>query len=859
VSELLEFLRTFMAQFAGGPGPAENNLVRFALPALFWAVLLIVAWSRQRHEDLPREKLLIWGFGLALFRELFLLAHLSAQILNPSLHHTLCPIVEPIEHALALTSVVVIAGAFLRYILDDAGLARRYLQIGIGAGAVGVLVTLLLWPRELVSNPNVQFHQTLPSWLLHGMACVLLAIAIVVLVRKQGWVRNVVLVALSFFFLGEFLVLLNFATNRAHSTVLCPLANSFHIWAVPLFGFVYFREQSIDKQRAEAKLRSYRDHLKDLVAARTAELRKANEKLQQENRERVQAEREIARRNAELAAQNAVAATISQSLNLDTILNAALERALAVLGMESGCIYLVDPNDGGLVLQVSKWDNSEGEWPADGELERLCKDISCDAAKGTRPATTNQSCSSQEDGLQMLVSIPLIAQGRAVGALTLGTQRTDAITPGEMDLLTAIGQQIGMAVENARLYRETERWAEGMALMHELSVFLGSTLDPEEIDDQITRLSAKLSGCPVTSLYQWDDEQQVAFVVSSYGENGSAIQGAPLQLGDSPILSQLFSERKSIAINDAQEDPRIPSSLRQSFQPKTLLCLPVWGAGKPLGFLFIMDPGRTRRWRANEIDLLEAFIDRAAVALEKAHLHKQLEWTAALEERQRIAAEMHDGLAQTLSYMGLKTDRAAELLDSGHIQQVRGEFRLMQEAIGRAARDVRHSIASLQAPPQPRQSLQDELRQIADEVAEDGEPQVKVDDGVKTPMFLPASELEQVSRVVQEALLNATRHAKAQQITVYLKRSDSNIELIVEDDGQGFDPEEVSASGDDHFGLSIMHARAARIGGQINIESAIGHGTRVMLNWPMSEIPEGGRGGNGRRSRYREGLALEPT
>ena len=95
MDKFLDFWLMFLTQIAGGPGPAENNLVRFALLAIFWAVLLAFAWSGQRHGRRPRERLLVWGFGLA------------------------------------LASVVMIAGSFLRYILDDELLARRYIQTGL--------------------------------------------------------------------------------------------------------------------------------------------------------------------------------------------------------------------------------------------------------------------------------------------------------------------------------------------------------------------------------------------------------------------------------------------------------------------------------------------------------------------------------------------------------------------------------------------------------------------------------------------------------------------------------------------------------------------------------------------------------
>ncbi|HSR35476.1 MAG TPA: GAF domain-containing protein, partial [Anaerolineae bacterium] len=548
----LEFLR----QFAGGPGAPENNLVRFGLAAVFWGILLVVAWSRQRHEDRPREKLLVWGFGLALFRELLMLVSTTNHILNPTTHDQLCVILEPIEHALGLASIVMIAGSFLRYILDDARLARRYLQVGLGAAALGYVVTVLWWYRHLEVNPGVRFHGTWPAWLMHLLACIFIATAMFILIRNRGWLRNVLLVALSFLFLSQFLLLLNYVTNWQYSFVLCPIANSFHIWAAPLFGFVYFREQSIEKKQAEDELRAYRDHLEELVADRTTELTDANEQLQREIKERRQAQAETARRNAELAAQNAIAATISRSLDLDTILGAALDTALAVLEMESGCIYLVHPDNGSLAPTVAQGRTASGAWMEDESQQRVCQNLASRAVTTMAPVLVNalespernRADSAAEDQHQLLVSTPLISHGRAVGALAMVALHVEEIAPQEIDLLTAIGQQIGMAVENARLYQETQRWASGMALLHEVSVFLGSTFDAAEIYDQIAQQSAQLIGCPAAHLFLWEEGQQVAVQVSGYGVDGRGAAGLRLQVDESPILPELLIEHQPVAV-----------------------------------------------------------------------------------------------------------------------------------------------------------------------------------------------------------------------------------------------------------------------------------------------------------------------
>jgi len=89
VSKVLEFLLLLLAQFAGGPGPRENNLMRFGVPAVLWTVLLIFAWSRQRQQELPREKLLVWGFGLGLARELFMFSHVAMQLTGVALDESI--------------------------------------------------------------------------------------------------------------------------------------------------------------------------------------------------------------------------------------------------------------------------------------------------------------------------------------------------------------------------------------------------------------------------------------------------------------------------------------------------------------------------------------------------------------------------------------------------------------------------------------------------------------------------------------------------------------------------------------------------------------------------------------------------
>ena len=826
MSRILDFFLQMLSQFAGGPGPMENNLVRFGLPAVLWGALLIVAWSRQRGRDLPREKLLVWGFGLG-FASAFLMAvFVSLQIMDVIEREATYAILVPLGRALMMASVVVVAAAFLRYILDDERLARIYLLVGLGVTFICLLIAFWQWPRYPSTFAGTSFQLTWGAWLFHVFSSILIVVAIVLLRRKPGWLCNVVSVALVFFLFGELLLLVNFVTERNYSYAICPIGNMLRILAIPLLGYVYLREQSIEKRRAEKALEAYREHLEDLVEERTAEVMEVN---------------------AKLAAQNAVAASLSRSLELETVLDTALDVVLSVAEMDVGLVFLWDPDAGGLTLRSQRGETPRDGVEGSGPEWSCCLAISAEAVSGMRAVVRPVSdypgghpeSNIVREGLEMLVSVPLVSKGRAVGALTLGSRRTEPVQQSGLEVLTAIGQQIGMAIESARLYRAAERSAEELTLLHQVSIFLTSTLDSARIYDQIAEQSVKLLSCQTACILAWEEKEQRARVVTSYGMN--EIEGARLQTmsGAPECLREIATRYQTIAIDDAQADPRVPLAWKEDLNVQSLLCVPIWGAEEPMGSLVLMDRQDVRRWRPGELELIESFVNRAAVALMNANLHKQLEWAAALEERQRIAADMHDGLAQIVSILGLKVDEVMELVDAGSARDAVHELSDIREIVEQVSVDVRRSIASLHETPQPRRSLQELLSELPDQLPLEDGPVVDLIFRVQEPLFLPQDQGTQAMPVVQEALLNARRHAQAQRITLLLEREGQEISIAVEDDGRGFEPGAWWKNSHDHFGLSIMHARAARIGARLQVDSAPGQGTRVALILPLDGADHG--------------------
>lgn len=231
--------------------------------------------------------------------------------------------------------------------------------------------------------------------------------------------------------------------------------------------------------------------------------------------------------------------------------------------------------------------------------------------------------------------------------------------------------------------------------------------------------------------------------------------------------------------------------------------------------------------------LLTKLANSVAIALENARLYAQAERVAMLEERQRIAADMHDGLAQTLSGLNLTAEQAAELVAGGRNGEAIGVLGRLREVTGQASLDVRRAIASLQDGPPLGRAFHARLVEMVEELGVNGGPAIDLAPPVELPADLPPDESEQLLRVIREALLNACHHASAMHISIRWEARNGRAAVTVEDDGQGFDPRAPLPDGGSHFGLSIMRARAARLGGQLAIDSAPGQGTRVTLTWPL--------------------------
>ncbi len=234
---------------------------------------------------------------------------------------------------------------------------------------------------------------------------------------------------------------------------------------------------------------------------------------------------------------------------------------------------------------------------------------------------------------------------------------------------------------------------------------------------------------------------------------------------------------------------------------------------------------------------LTLLANSAAIAINNARLveseRHQTEQAAILSERDRLAAELHDNLAQTLSFLNIKTDHIEELLTSGQNIKAKAELERMRSAIGTAYGQVRTALTDLLVSSPDLGDFAVDISTCVAELSEELGFSVELDLPDPSTLLLPRGTQTQILHIIREALVNVHRHAQVKQAQVRIERSDGWAHFIVEDNGCGFDP--AAEIKDNHLGLRIMRTRAERTGGKISIDSSPDKGTKIVASFPLSE------------------------
>ena len=250
-------------------------------------------------------------------------------------------------------------------------------------------------------------------------------------------------------------------------------------------------------------------------------------------------------------------------------------------------------------------------------------------------------------------------------------------------------------------------------------------------------------------------------------------------------------------------------------------------------------------WHRRPIGRLVLLDDITEIKRAEEQLLERERALAAVQERERMARELHDSIGQVLGYVSMQADATHKLLVDGRAAEAGGQLARLAEVAREAHADVRACIQALRDDPSEPQPFPAALRREVDAFARNYGVPIELTIHSALDAVAPGQEAQaQLLRVVLEALTNARRHAAARQVRIALDAQDSRARIVIEDDGRGFDLAAVSADGDGRYGLRFMRERVEQLHGELEILSAPGHGTRIVVRVPLQPAgPTMGRPG----------------
>jgi signal transduction histidine kinase len=357
---------------------------------------------------------------------------------------------------------------------------------------------------------------------------------------------------------------------------------------------------------------------------------------------------------------------------------------------------------------------------------------------------------------------------------------------------------------------------------------VSSQLSVRDVLGRIVRAARSLAGARYAALgVPGEGDSSAEFVVDGLTvKEQAAIGPLPRQHG---MLAVMLREGKPLRLADIRTDPRFWGWPAAHPELVDVLGVPIRNGDHTLGFIFAANKMVPGGFTERDERVVSLFAAHGAIALTNARLYESGRELSVLQERARLARELHDAVSQKLFSVRAKARAAAILVERDPARAI-DEIRSVADLAGEAHAELRAVIDGLTPPELAVGGLVGSLRAYAVLAGRTHGTSVAVlaDD-------LPSLDPQQdtvIYRVAQEAIGNALRHSGAGHVTVNLTGRQRTVVLEVSDDGAGFDPGAPQAG----LGLTSMRERARSVGGKLTITSAAGTGTKVRLSVPASAV-----------------------
>jgi signal transduction histidine kinase len=442
-----------------------------------------------------------------------------------------------------------------------------------------------------------------------------------------------------------------------------------------------------------------------------------------------------------------------------------------------------------------------------------------------------------------LLGVPLLSGNEPIGVISVGNKRVGTFDENDERILTMLAPGAVIALENAQLYQaeqerrhEAEQRRQIAEGLRDVLTALNSNLALDDMLATIAAQAQRLLGADAVAIYRLHNDEMLRIQAST---GLSAEYAAHMTVrSDAGAVGIAASEQRPVAIRNTeqffaeqleQHGDNLSPELRALVEQMTisycaLLAVPLLVKSDSYGAIALYYHD-TRQFDEEEIALAMAFADQVALAIESARFSEQAQQAAALEERQRLARDLHDAVTQTLFSASMIADVLPRIWERKPDEGKRRLDELRQLTRGALA-EMRTLLLELRPAALRDANLGDVLHQLGEAVT--GRARLPVTVTVMGEEQLPPDVRVAFYRIAQEAMHNTIKHAHASQVemSLYLTAQDTTLRIC--DNGRGFDAGNVDGG---HFGLRIMGERAEAVGAVLDVESQPGHGTTITIRW----------------------------
>jgi signal transduction histidine kinase len=524
--------------------------------------------------------------------------------------------------------------------------------------------------------------------------------------------------------------------------------------------------------------------------------------------------------------------TLASELSLPIVLQRIVDVAAQVTDSRYGALGVI--GDGGQLVEFITTGLSVRQRRAIGELPRgrgilglLIHEPRSVRIKNLGDHPKSVGFPPHHPPMHSFLGAPVRAMGRVFGNIYLAEKRSSPeFSKQDEEALVILASQAGVAIANATLYAETHQRERWLNALQDITSDILAGSDGDSMLAGIADHARDLAGADAATILTLSSVPGQLVVAAAVGAHAAQVQGQSVPAAKS-ISGAVMESGEPLVTDEASTHQGAYQPIIRLGRVGPAIWVPLRVGGRATGTLMVANVKGGRRFDPGTVRLVETFADQASVAMEFTRAQTELRRMGLMDERERIAKELHDGAIQSLFAVGMGLQSTA-LMASSPEQASRIEGAVGE--LDRVIRDLRNYIFGLRPGILADRQLDQALRALGEETqARAGfKVVVEVDSDLAATLSARSHEIVQLTR---EALSNVTRQAKATSSAVRLGRDGRLALLEIADDGSGFNSRQASNGN----GLRNMRERVAAMGGRLRITTKKGNGTSLRFTFPVAQ------------------------